>query len=63
MKKGQLIGVAIGLPIEVVAYSSRSFYVRVHGKALRIKNGKGPRLFRSQEAAAAAGERKYKEIT
>lgn len=43
--------------VEVVPYGTgRSFYVRVDGKALRTKDGKGPRLFRSHEAAKKAGE-------
>lgn len=44
--------------IEVVSYSNtRSYYVRVRGKALRTKDGKGPRLFRSETAARRAGEK------
>jgi hypothetical protein len=48
--------------VEVVGYSHRSFFVRVRGKALRTKNKKGPRLFRSFEAARKAGEKFLAEL-
>lgn len=65
MKNERVIGVAMSdvdpnLDIVVISYGTgRSFFVRVNGKALRTKNGKGPRLFRSKEAAAEAGEKHY----
>lgn len=64
MKNERTVGVAIDLPIEVCTYGTgRSFFVRVYNKALRTKDGKGPRLFRSKEAAAKAGEKHYKKGT